>query len=97
MTKQDQIIKWIEEEAAEIGATVTIERHPIGSAFIDVKADDASLFVIVGKRGGYKFLYTLEPIGFVDHLKRGITQWRVFSFFKAVKRQRDIINKKAVA
>ena len=97
MTKQNQIIKWIEEDAAEIGATVTIERADYGSAFIDVKADDASLFVIVGKRGGYKFLYTLEPIGVGDHLKRGIKQWRVFSFFKAVKRQRIMINEKVAA
>ena len=97
MNKQDQIIKWIEEDAAEIGAVVTIERAEYGSAFINVETDDALMFLIVGKRGGYKFLYTLEPIGVGDHLKRGITQWRVFSFFKAVKRQRDMINEKAAA
>jgi len=97
MTKQEQIIKWIEQDAAEIGATVAIQRMDYGNAIVEVTADDAGLFVIIGKRGGYRFLLTREPIGFGDHLKRGITQFRVNMFFEAVKRQRIMINEKAAA
>jgi hypothetical protein len=97
MTKKEQIIKWIEEDAAEIGAVVTIERTDYGSAFINVKADDAVLFLTVGKRGGYKFFYSREPLDTGGTRERGITQWHVSYFFKAVKRQRGLINLKAAA
>lgn len=97
MTKQEQIIKWIEQDAAEIGAVVTIERSEYGSAFINVEADDALMFLTVGQRGGYKFFYTREPLGSGDSRKRSIRQWLVWDFFKTVKRQRSIINQEAVA
>lgn len=97
MTKQEQIIKWIEEDAAEIGAVVTIERSEYGSAFINAETDDALMFLIVGQRGGYKFFYTREPLGTGDSRKRGIKQWLVFGFFKTVKRQRGVINQQAAA
>ena len=97
MTKQEQIIKWIEQDAAEIGAVVTIERTERGTAFVNVEADDAVMFLTVGKRGGDKFFYSHEPLGMRYTLKRNITQWRVWDFFKTVKRQRDIINNKAAA
>ena len=95
MNKQEQIIKWIEEDAADIGAVVTIERSMYGSAFINVETDDALMFVTVGPRGGYKFFYSREPLGTGDSRQRGIRQWLVWDFFKTVKRQRDLINQEA--
>lgn len=97
MTKQEQIIKWIEKDAAEIGAVVTIERTDYGSASINVEADDALMFLIVGKRGGYRFFYTREPLGTGESRKRNIRQWFVWDFFKTVKRQRGVINEAAAA
>ena len=97
MTKQEQIIKWIEQDAAEIGAVVTIERTEWGTALVNVEADDAVMYLTVGKRGGYKFFYSREPLGMNYTIKRGITRWRVWDFFKTVKRQRGIINEKAAA
>lgn len=97
MTKQEQIIKWIEEDAADIGAVVTIERFEYGSAFINVETDDALMFLTVGKRGGIRNLYTREPLGTGVSLKRGITQWLVWEFRKTVKRQRILLNNTAVA
>lgn len=95
MTKQEQIIKWIEEDAADIGAVVTVERTEYGTVFINVETDDALMFVTVGPRGGYKFFYSREPLGSGDSRQRGIRQWLVWDFFKTVKRQRDLINQEA--
>ncbi len=99
MTKQRRklLSRLRKNDSRQFGAVATFERTGHGSVHIDVTADDAVMFLTVGSRGAYKFLYTREPLGMDYTIKRGISPWRVRDFFKTVKRQRDLINERAAA
>jgi len=97
MTKVQNIIEHLKREAANLGLTFELD-HNGRSYFIDMKADDAKLFVIIGPRGAMKFISYIDPLYTVSTYKgKNATYFKVGYFFGAVARQRKIIAERQAA
>lgn len=96
MTYQNRLINRIIERANDIGARVEIEYSDYGTASIDVHWNGsdscASLFVIVGKRGGVRYGQYSDLLDmFYTFDKNAKHKWmRVWNFFKTVERQKKL-------
>lgn len=89
-------INYLQREATELGMEFTFERLENSNSYIvDVKADDASLTVIVGARGAIKFVSYIDPLHCVGAYKgKKADHFQVGYFFGAVKRQREMLAKR---
>lgn len=107
MTYQNRLINLIIDRAAKIGARVEVEYSDYGTALIDVHYNgsscSASLFVIVGKRGGVRYGQYSDLLDmFYKFDKNAKNKWmKVWCFFKTVERQKKLCitleDKKVVA
>jgi len=107
MTYQNRLINRLIDRAAEIGARVDIEYSDYGTASIEVNYNgsscSASLFVIVGKRGGVRYAQYSDLLDtFYKYNKNAKNKWwSVWYFFQTVERQKKLCltleDKKAAA
>ena len=89
-------INYLQREATELGMECTFERLENSNSYIvDVKADDASLTVIVGARGAIKWVNYIDPLNCVSSYKgKKADYFKIRNFFGAVKRQREMLAKR---
>lgn len=96
MTKQNRMINRIKERANEIGASVEIEYLHYGTASIEVhwngSSSSASLFVIVGKRGGVRYAQYSDLLDMFYTFDKDAKNkwWNVWYFFQTVERQKKL-------
>ena len=93
MTYQNLIISAIRDKAAQIDGDVRVDYSDHGSCSVIVEAEDASLFLILGPRGGVRHANWSTPLGRPQTLSKSETykMYWVWDFFKTVKRQYGII------
>lgn len=93
MTYQDLIISTIRDKAAQIDGGVRVDYSDSGSCSVIVEAEDASLFLILGPRGGVRHADYSTPLGRPRTLSKSETykMYWVWDFFKTVERQLGII------
>jgi len=96
MNNQNRLINRIIDRAAEIGARVEVEYSDYGTASIDVQwsgsSVSASLFVILGKRGGVRYAQYSDLLDIFHTLDKNAKNkwWNVWYFFQTVERQTRI-------
>lgn len=94
MTKAQRIIKYIKREATELGLSFDVKEN-LKSYSIDMRADDAKLYIIMGSRGGIKFVSWIDPLHTVgSYSGREASYFHIGYFFGAVKRQREMLAKR---
>lgn len=91
MSTLTSTINYMHREATELGMKMNLEQHGT-KVFIDVSADDAKLWLIMGPRGAIKYVSYIDPLHSVGTYKgKSASYFQITNFFKAVYRQREML------
>lgn len=94
MTNAQRRIQYLKREATELGLSFDVKQN-LKSYSIDMRADDAKLYIIMGSRGGIKFVSWIDPLHMVSSYSgKEASHFHIGYFFGAVKRQRKMLAKR---